>query len=410
MTFINGRFVSDSVSDVLDVLVANFEANIGDTLPDAQASLLRTLYLPVAEQMVAIQDDIGLVLDAAQIDYATGDALDLLVALIGVPRKDAEKAIGTATFSRASAATQDYTIPSGTKVQTENVDPVTFVTTEEVVLANGTTSIDAVIEAVEAGQNGNVAAGTITVLLSSVPGVESVTNAAETSGGADAESDDELRERAREAVAEGKSATARALVKEVEALAGVTKVQIFLNNTGQDYTGTGGLPDHSFELIIDGGVDLDIGQAILDTMAAGATPYGGASGTGVTVAATLPSGLTEDVSFSRPITVQLYVAADIEVTSEYVGDSKVRDSIVEYVGGILADGQTRNGRVDMGEEVLIGEVEYAIRDVHGVYDVTALTVDVVDPPVNTGNIQLAPGESAQADATDASISLTPTVI
>lgn len=408
MTIVNGRFVSDSVSDVLDALVAGFESNIGDELPNAQASFLRTLYLPVAEQIVDLQNDAGLVLDASQIDYASGTALDLLTALIGVPRRDAQKATGTVAFSRASAAAQDYTIPAGTRVQTESTDPVAFETDAEATLTTGSTSVDVDVTAVTAGQQGNVAAGTVTVLLSSVPGVESVENGADMTGGADGESDDALRARAKDSVAQGKSATAKALIEAVEELAGVTKVDIFINNTGQDNTGIGGLPDHSFELIVDGGADADIGQAILDTMAAGATPYGGASGSAVTVAAGLPSGQTEDVSFSRPISVTLYVEAEIEVDSEYVGDSVVMDNIVDYLGGVLTDGQTVSGDVDMGDEVLVGEVEYAIRSTHGVYDVTALRVDTVDPAINTANIQLAPGETVLTDAQAGHVSLTTT--
>lgn len=410
MEIVNGRPVSDSVSDVLDALVASFETNIGDELPDAQASMLRTLYLPVAEQIVELQDDAGLVLDSSQIDYATGTGLDLLTALIGVPRRDATKATGTVAFSRSSAAGQDYTIPAGTRVQTESTDPVAFETDSEVTLTTGSTSVDAAVTALVAEQDGNVAAGTVTVLLSSVPGVESVENAADMSGGADGESDAALRKRAKDSVAQGKSATAKALIEAVEEISGVTKVDIFINNTGQDNTGSGGLPDHSFELIVDGGADADIGQAILDTMAAGATPYGGASGSAVTFSASLPSGQTEDVSFSRPISVTLYVEAEIEVTDEYVGDSVVMDNIVGYLGGVLTDGQTVSGDVDMGDEVLVGEVEYAIRSTHGVYDVTALRVDTVAPAVNTENIQLAAGETVLTDAQSGDVTVTPTVI
>lgn len=51
------------------------------------------------------------------------------------------------------------------------------------------------IQAVDAGVEGNVAAGTITELLSAVSGVTAVSNPVATSGGADVEGDDALRDR-----------------------------------------------------------------------------------------------------------------------------------------------------------------------------------------------------------------------
>jgi len=55
---------------------------------------------------------------AGFIDFATGQNLDRLVAILGIRRKQAVKATGTVTFSRSTLATSDIVIPAGTRVAT----------------------------------------------------------------------------------------------------------------------------------------------------------------------------------------------------------------------------------------------------------------------------------------------------
>jgi uncharacterized phage protein gp47/JayE len=409
MTIVNGRFVSDSVDDVLDVLVSNFETNIGDTLSDGQTSLLRTLYTPVAEQLVLLQNDVGLVLDSSQIEYAEGDALGLLTALIGVSRDAGSRATGLATFTRETAATVDYVVPIGTRIMNDSSSPVIFETTEKSTMTAGNQDVVCPIRSVEIGGATNVKASTLTVLVSSVPGIEGVYNHIETAGGSDEEDDETLRERAARSVGQGKSATPASIVRAVEDVAGSEKVDIAVNSSSQDNSGTGGLPDHSFEIIASGNYsDGDVAQAILDTMAAGANPYGGANGTLRTATATLPSGTSFNVSFSSPTATTVYVTADVTTTESYLGDGAVEDAIVRYLGGTLNDGQAVSGRVEMGSDVLYGEVEYAIRSVEGVYDVTNLKIGLSDPPNNTTNISLAPGLVPSSDATSNHLTISST--
>lgn len=400
---VNGRLVSDSVSDVLDALVVNFEAETGDSLPAGVASALRVIYLPVAEELVSLQDEMAQVLDSSQLDFASGGALDLLTALVGIPRREATNAAGTVTFSRATSAGIDYTVPVGTEVQTDSSEPVSFVTTEEVTLLSGTTSVDASIEAVEAGSDGNVASGTITVMKSSVSGIEAVDNTNPTTGGFARETDEELRARAKLRVSTGVAATAGALRDAVADVAGVQRADIVVNNSSNT---VGGISPHAFEIIADGGSDGDVAQAILDTMGAGFTPDGGANGTLVSTTGLLPGGQTEPVEFSRPIPVQVYVDVDVVTTAEYEGNDAVREAIVRYTSGTLPSAAVEDGVLEMGDEVLIGEIEYAIRTVPGVYDVTDLRIGRSASPTGAVNIPMLRGETPFTDATDGSLTIT----
>lgn len=74
---------------------------------------------------------------------------------------------------------------------------IIFETEEETKIGlDGNATVE--VQAQEAGTIGNVAAGTIVIMVQPIAGINSITNNAKTTGGAAEESDDELRERIRE--------------------------------------------------------------------------------------------------------------------------------------------------------------------------------------------------------------------
>ena len=115
---------------------------------------------------------------------AWDEYLDMKAEGHGVVRRQAVKAIGTVTV------TGNGTVEEGSYFQT--AVGTRFVALETVTV-NGTADIS--IEAVEAGTNGNVAAGTITEIPMSIAGINSVTNAEATHDGYDREDDETYRER-----------------------------------------------------------------------------------------------------------------------------------------------------------------------------------------------------------------------
>lgn len=124
-----------------------------------------------------------------------GSYLDLRCEEHGLSRRPAVKAAGQVTFTGRAG----MTVPAGTRVATA-ADPVTntpsveFETAGDIVLdAQGQGVAD--VTAVEAGASGNVAAGAVTIVVSSLSGMKAVANAAAMAGGADAESDESLLNR-----------------------------------------------------------------------------------------------------------------------------------------------------------------------------------------------------------------------
>lgn len=128
--------------------------------------------------------ELKLVNEAGFAQTSWGDYLEKIAEEHGVYRRAAVQAVGTVTVSGSGTVTQ------GALFQTQ--DGTEFSATETVTV---TTSADVSVKAVEYGTKGNVAAGAISIIPMSIPGITKVTNAAATHDGYDKETDDALRER-----------------------------------------------------------------------------------------------------------------------------------------------------------------------------------------------------------------------
>jgi uncharacterized phage protein gp47/JayE len=167
-------------------------------LDTAQGSLAYVMMAAFAIELDRLHDQLDLALQLSFAQTTYGGFLDARAEEHGVFRRPASFASGTITFT----GTNGTVIPSATLVSTvggPGSDPISFRTTEEVTIASGTATAD--IEAVVAGDAGNVPVGAITQIVGFVSGIASLSNTAATSGGADEESDDLLRERFLEVVA-----------------------------------------------------------------------------------------------------------------------------------------------------------------------------------------------------------------
>jgi uncharacterized phage protein gp47/JayE len=131
------------------------------------------------------------------IDTKAGADLEKFVSLFGFNRTGGRRATGFVRFSRSTPAPTNILIEAGTQVvkPASVVSPsVPFVTTAAVVMVEGTTTIEAPIEAVNSGTLGNVPAGTIIAFGGTGQGqISEVTNENATTNGSLTETDAELR-------------------------------------------------------------------------------------------------------------------------------------------------------------------------------------------------------------------------
>lgn len=397
----DGRYLPEDPEDVVDQMIDRAEDHFGQSLGFDGRSVVRSFYRPIAAGFVDLEQDLREVLSSTQIDHAEGEALDNLTALINVQRRQPEPARGEVVFSSEGPAPTDLLIPEGEVVQTPGEEPKKYETTDVSTIEEGETEASVPVVAVEEGPEHNVSEHSVTEFESRPSGVEGVTNPEPISGGESRETDEELRERAKSRLADGSGASRAAIISAIERAGdGIRKVDMFVNSKS---TEDGGLPPHSFEPVIEAPEPLydDIAQAIMDTKAAGDEVVGGVNGAEASGEAVLPTGDSVTVPFSIPEEVQIYVDVDIDVHEKsFGGESAVKDNVVDYIGGNYADGTGTLGEIASGDDVVIGEVEYAIRETEGVYDVRNLTVDTEETDGNTENIPISKTEAAILEADD----------
>lgn len=128
-------------------------------------------------------------------DTAIGKDLDNHAAQRGIKRKTASAAEGKLTFSVAVPSEFDIAIPAETVCAPNPESDCRYITAEEATLPAGKTETTVSAKAAHEGRDGNCAAGKITAIISSLSGIDSVTNTEPFTGGVNEETDDALRKR-----------------------------------------------------------------------------------------------------------------------------------------------------------------------------------------------------------------------
>lgn len=189
--------VRDQVAAIQGAAKALIDLTVG--------SVLRAIVETNAAVVLWLQGLILQVLAITRAATSSGTDLDSWVADFGVTRLAAVTASGQVTFSRFTASQQSV-VSIGTTVQTADGSWSYTVTLDTsnvnynatlggYVLGTGTTSISVPVTASTAGAGGNAAIGQINTLTQAVPGVDTITNTAAFTNGADAETDAALRTR-----------------------------------------------------------------------------------------------------------------------------------------------------------------------------------------------------------------------
>ncbi len=178
---------------VLERMQSRFAALAGYAADDASDIGIRLKVL--AGEIVNLGTALSWVKTQMFPETATGESLDRHAAQRGITRKAAVPASGALTFTRNRVLSYDVPVPKGTVCATPGLGGVRMVTTEDGVLSQGAISVTVPAATETGGSAGNTAAETVTVMVTPPPGVNDVTNAQPFTGGADAESDEELRKR-----------------------------------------------------------------------------------------------------------------------------------------------------------------------------------------------------------------------
>ncbi|HRI59912.1 MAG TPA: baseplate J/gp47 family protein [Saprospiraceae bacterium] len=177
-------------------------------------SVTRTLVESFAFELSALYEKMKLVYLAGFVDTAEGIQLDQVVAVLGITRNLPDYAEGEVTFTRDTGSS-DILIPAGTLVATEDSEEKpkkTYKTLEEKIMAASENEANVKIIAFERGDQEVTAAGTIIVMPRPIPGIKAVSNAEATRFlGKRRETDEQLRNRAKNALFQSGKATIGAI-------------------------------------------------------------------------------------------------------------------------------------------------------------------------------------------------------
>jgi uncharacterized phage protein gp47/JayE len=167
-------------------------------------------------------------------------------------------------------------------------------------------------------------ANSLTQIVSSVSGLDSTTNPLSFTTGRDKETDEELRERASQTTQLAGSSTVPANISAVANVEGVSAVLLVENLS--DVVDGEGRPPHSYEVIVEGGVDGDIARAIFNEKPAGIQTFGD-----ITVNVLDQTETPRAISFSRPDDIIIATRVTYDLYDEELFPPTGPDDIVQAV-------------------------------------------------------------------------------
>jgi uncharacterized phage protein gp47/JayE len=245
-------------STLVEQTAAAVQGSATQLLDFTTGSVLRAILEANASLGLWLQWLILLVLQTTRLSTSSGSDVDSFGADFGMTRLAAVAAQGSVTFSRYTP-TMAGLVPTGTTVTTsdnttqfivgtDTTNPAWNVSQNGYLLGIGVASVAVPVTATVAGSAGNVLAGTISLITSALPGIDTVTNTLALTGGLDAETDASFRLRFQGFI----NSRTRATVQAVSYAA--TSIQQGVNCTVQENTdGNGDYTPGKFVVTVDDG-------------------------------------------------------------------------------------------------------------------------------------------------------------
>lgn len=315
-------------------------------------------------------------------DSAAAYLLTALAALTGTTRRGAEASVSKRQQLNINAGA---TVPAGTLIAHELRPDILFETDADVTNSGGVAAnFEVTATCTQTGPIGALA-GSLTVIVNTVSGLNSTTNLEDATLGRDVDSDIVLRQRREDQLALRGGSTTSAIKADLLEQEGIEAASVLENTTDSVVDG---MPPHSIEAVIDDGnvpsVDDDvIAQIIWDSKAAGIQTTGSASGTAIDA-----TGAPQTVYFSRVTYRPVYITLQQTTDGDYPvdGQDQTRDVIVAY------------GRENFGlGDTVIALGLRASALITGVSDVPIFTLGFSPGPVGTSNLAITARQRSYFD-------------
>lgn len=322
---INTGVIVPDTSTLRDDVIAEWRTAFGQDLvvtPETPQGVIITMEVESRDAMVRNNAEVA---NQINPDLAGGVWLDALWALTNGSRRGASRSMLVGVEFRGTALTL---IPAGSIATVEGTGSQ-FYTTANILLDN-TGFATGTMESVLTGPIA-AAPNTLVQVASSVLGWEQVTNPNAAELGRLVESDVAGRRRRRQTLALQSVALPEAIISRLYDIDGVRSLSFRENVTDASIVIDGvTLVEHSIYVCVEGGTNLEVATALLETKSLGANWNGS-----VVVNVTEPaSGQVYQVKFARPI--ERTFLARVTVKSSTLDVQRIVPSaIAQYVAGEL---------------------------------------------------------------------------
>jgi len=315
-----------------------------------------------AEVFADLDEQAKLAYDSKDPSKATGVDLNAISAITGTFRD-----FGTpSTITTVTLTGVDGTVvPAGSQVRS-SADSTLWTLDSATTISGGTATGS--VTAVESGAT-EASIGTITQIVDTVGGWQTVTNDTIATPGTKTQTDAQLRLTRAKRVGLPGNNQIDSMLGQIGAVDGVRRFKIYENDT--DTPDGDGLPGHSIAPIVDGGTDDDVALAIYLKKNPGVTLHPASTPVVVTVTSPVFPSNTKDITFSRPTYVDILIVVEItdDGTLPNTTIQDVTDAILDYVQGDLVDASQgfNQGGFDIGENVTLSRFYTPINQVIGPY-------------------------------------------
>ena len=192
----SNEFITTDAEMIFDEVITTLEGAVSEPLyPGDERRIFGEALVPLFVGMYNAMNDAA---RQKMLRYARGDVLDALGERVGVERLSPAEASTVLRFSVSTPVSENIIIPEGTRATSDGSRY--FATARAAVIETGALHVDVDAFSVGGGTEYNdIAIGAVNSLVDLLPYVDAVSNITSTTGGADAETDDNLRERIRTA-------------------------------------------------------------------------------------------------------------------------------------------------------------------------------------------------------------------
>lgn len=311
--------IQTSLSEYQILLRIAFKAAFGESI-DVEAKSPQGQFIDsIAFSMSQSDDAVISVAGAVNIFRAFESQLEGLAALLGIPKKEA---LGT-IVSVDLGGTPGIIVPAGSRARSDAGDLYEL---DEDTQLDGSGVASTTMSAVETGPI-ELLAGELTSVVDVVPGWETVNNPADGATGRNIESDSEYRQRYFTELFRNALSVLDAMISVISEQDNVIEVIGYENDTDAPITVQNvSIDAHSIAMVVEGGLDQDIADAIR------LKKTGGTGTTGTTVVTDSPN---TDINFFRPtfIDIEVTITTTAGPTFPADGIQQLKERTLDYING-----------------------------------------------------------------------------